>query len=93
MEIEVAFLGGFLMAWPRFGYEWRGKSFGLIRVRLVHEMIGLVKVCCRTRGRGLVVIILEEVGAWLQFSRNIWTILGRVKGIIRITFISGRDLF
>ena len=43
MEIEVAFLGGFLIAWPRFGYEWRGKSFGLIRVRLVHRIIGLVK--------------------------------------------------
>ena len=43
MEIEVAFLGGFLMAWPRFGYEWRGKSFRLIRVRLVHRIIGLVK--------------------------------------------------
>ena len=48
----MAFLGGFLMAWPRFGYEWCGKSFGLIRVRLVYEMIGLVKVRDRIKGQG-----------------------------------------
>jgi hypothetical protein len=56
MEIEVAFLSVSLMAWPRFGYEWRGKSFGLIRARLVHKMIGFIKV------RGLV----KGPGAWLQ---------------------------
>jgi hypothetical protein len=48
----VAFLGVSLMAWPRFGYEWRGKSFGLIRGCLLHEMIGLVKVRDRVKGQG-----------------------------------------
>jgi hypothetical protein len=52
MEIEVAFLSVSLMAWPRFGYEWRGKSFGLIRGRLLHEMIGFSKGSGSDKGAG-----------------------------------------
>ena len=44
MGIEVRFLGGFLMAWPKLCCERRGKVSGRSEIVLVHEMIGYIKV-------------------------------------------------
>ena len=44
MEIGVIFLGGFLMARPKTILEKAWQSFGLVRGRLAHEMIGYIEV-------------------------------------------------
>ena len=52
MEIEVTSLSGFLKVRPKIILELVWYSFGLIRDRSIHEMIGLVKVRDRIKGQG-----------------------------------------
>ena len=90
MEIEVIFLGGFLMAWTKLCYERRGKVSG--RSEIVWRMKWWVTVRFRARagvqgpfckyfcgGKGLVVIF-ENIGATLE----------KCRGIIEIVFILWR---
>ena len=49
------------------------QSFGLIRVRLVHEMIGYIKgLGVKLGSRGLFVIKFKKAGAWFVF----WKLFG-----------------
>ena len=87
MEIEVPFLSVSLMAWPRFGYEWRGKSFGLIRARLVHKMIGFIKVRGLVKGPGAwLQIILSRQGSVCNFFESFWVILERSGVYLRLSY-------
>ena len=44
MDLEVIFLGGFLMAWTKLSYERRDKVLGWSEIVLSHEMMGYIKV-------------------------------------------------
>ena len=83
MEYGVIFLSGFLMAWSKLSYESRG----LIRVHLVHKMIGFIKVCGLVKGPGAwLQIILSRQGSVCNL-RKLLGYSGEVRGMFEIKFI------
>ena len=75
MEIEVTSLSGFLKVRPKIILELVWYSFGLIRDRSIHEMIGLVKVRDRIKGQGPSCNKSGGGRGLVEIMRSVWVIL------------------